>query len=315
MQTRHNRFPMTMAPDFACDCSGVQRGAACRDFTLDGFLLYHKGGIYSAGLNPLMLLYKDASISRLFAANVIAFALDDRGAEEERDIVVKLRVTAYGEVITGDDPPVVVGRIDHAAACNVVGRMLGDVARHDTICQCALKGFDYVGGAAAKVEVMRVLPHTAVADSWSKLAFLWLAHSQSPLPPGRLHELLQQRGEERRAGAEVGAQAQAQARMQEQTACGKGFGWRGWANLSSLWDRVTRMAATASTATSPGLDCADKELKVLAGEPCKEVGAVFPVDSDWPYVARRRRRGFASERGAKEGGANGSARPTGGPDL
>ena len=156
---------------------------------------------------------------------------------------------------------------------------------------------------------MRVLPHTAVADSWSKLAFLWLAHSQSPLPPGRLHELLQQRGEERRAGAEVGAQAQAQARVQEQAA------WRGWTNLSSLWDRVTRMAATASTATSPGLDCADKELKVLAGEPCKEVGSVYPVDSDWPYVARRRRRGFASERGAKEGGANGSARPTGEPDL
>lgn len=310
---------MTMAPDFACDCSGVQRAAACSDFTLDGFLLYHKSGIYSAGLNPLMLLYKDASISRLFAANVIAFARDDRGAEEERDIVVKLCVTTHREVMTDDDPPVMVGRIDHAAACNVVEGELGDTARNDTICQCSLKGFDYVRGAAAKVEVMQVLPHAAVADSWSKLAFLWLAHSQSPLPPGRLQELLQQRGEERRAGAEVGAQARVQARMQEQTVCGKGFEWRGWANLSSLWDRVTRLAATASTATSPGQDCADKELKVLAGEPRKEVGSVFSVDTDWPYVARRRRRGFAKgqaawERGADPWGAKGSARHTGEPD-
>ena len=306
---------MTMAPGFACDCSGVQRAAACKDFTPDGFLLYHKSGIYSAGLNPLMLLYKDASISRLFAANVIASVRDDRGAEEELDIVVKLRVTTHREVMTGDDPPVVVGRIDHAAACNVVGGMLGDAGRNDTICQCALKGFDLVGGAAAKVEVMRVLPHTALADSWSKLAFLWLAHSQSPLPAGRLQELLQQRAEERRAGAEVGAQAQAQARMQEQTACGKGFGWRGWANLSCLWDRVTRLVATASTATSPGQDCADKESKVLAGEPLKELASVISVDSDWPYVARRRRRGFAKRQAAWERGAKGSAWHTGEPDL
>jgi hypothetical protein len=146
--SRTNALPIRLAPQFACTSAGVASALACIGYELDGVLLYNKQAVYTPGLSPLSLLWKDASNSRLFANTLLTtpalaaqtpaslshpakIEASARGGEERREsaIVAKLFVDSNLFVVTGDKPAVCLGQI--TVTDGRVGKQPGPVAGNE----------------------------------------------------------------------------------------------------------------------------------------------------------------------------------------
>jgi hypothetical protein len=167
--SRTNALPIRLAPQFACTSSGVASALAYTGYELDGVLLYNKQAVYTPGLSPLTLLWKDASNSRLFANTLFSPALaahtpaslshpakieaSARGGEErtetaiaefvgersefargggestETAIAAKLLVDSNLFVVTGDTPAVCLGQM--TVSDGRVGKLPGPVAGNE----------------------------------------------------------------------------------------------------------------------------------------------------------------------------------------
>ena len=103
----HNPYPLHLLPWFCCDPQGLE--AAYRSlavpFTRDGLQFIHRDSHYAIGLTPLMLLWKDGACS-----TYLAEAYKDLDPAIQ---VVCLQVTDNGDLLTHDEPQVVVA---HAGA-------------------------------------------------------------------------------------------------------------------------------------------------------------------------------------------------------
>jgi snurportin-1 len=97
-----NPHPFHVLPWYSCDPAGLD--AAYRSlavpFTRDGLQFLHRDSHYENGLTPLMLVWKDSACSTYLS-------------EVYKDVdpsiqVACLTVTAAGDLLTSDDPPIVV---------------------------------------------------------------------------------------------------------------------------------------------------------------------------------------------------------------
>lgn len=114
-----NPFPMHLLPWYCCDSEGLE--AAYRSlavpFTRDGLLFLHRDSNYEIGLTPLMLVWKDSNCSTYLS-------------EVYKDIdpaiqVVCLQVTETGDLLTHDEPQIVIAQAGAELAASFVRNKKG----------------------------------------------------------------------------------------------------------------------------------------------------------------------------------------------
>ncbi|ETV90566.1 hypothetical protein, variant [Aphanomyces invadans] len=148
--TNANPYAFEPVPSYDCTVDGlIAAHATTFSFTKDGLLFYCKAGMYTPGLTPLVLLWRDADTSQYENQLSVVLEVDDDGlACATSDHVVMYTFTPEQakaeEVVAGDLVRVSVESIEWGGD--------GDV--------------EVTGAVFQK----RCSPQRGVADSWTKLA-------------------------------------------------------------------------------------------------------------------------------------------------
>ncbi|KAI3777667.1 hypothetical protein L1987_47468 [Smallanthus sonchifolius] len=168
----YHRYRFSLIPVYSCDHEGLQTAyAGAVSYVKDGLLFYNKHAHYQTGNTPLVLVWKDETCSQY------VIDTDNKGQFPNQQQVV-LELQDNGQLVTSDDPPVVLGCLN-AYFIQETGLHSGNLVRF------AVNdgGLTFVDGKLEKADlhyIGKVHRARAFADSYSKIVFQYMVR-HSPL--------------------------------------------------------------------------------------------------------------------------------------
>ncbi|XP_071711675.1 uncharacterized protein [Rutidosis leptorrhynchoides] len=170
--SNYHRYRFSVVPVYNCDREGLQTAyTGTVPYVKDGLLFYNKHAHYQTGNTPLALVWKDDTCSQY------VIDTDNKGQVPNQQQVV-LELQDNGQLVTSDDPPVVLGCLN-ATFIQETGLHSGNLVRF------ALNegGLTFVDGNLKKADLLyigNVHRARAFADSYSKIVFQYMVR-RSPL--------------------------------------------------------------------------------------------------------------------------------------
>ncbi|KAI3765978.1 hypothetical protein L2E82_16025 [Cichorium intybus] len=168
----YHRYRFSLIPVYNCDHEGLQTAyTGGVPYVKDGLLFYNKHAHYQTGNTPLALVWKDETCSQY------VIDTDNKGQIPNQQQVV-LEVQENGQLVTSDDPPVVLGCLN-ATFIQETELHLGNLVRFAV----NEGGLTFVGGKLEKADLQyigKVHRARAFADSYSKIVFQYMVR-HSPL--------------------------------------------------------------------------------------------------------------------------------------
>ncbi|KAM0060090.1 putative snurportin-1 [Helianthus debilis subsp. tardiflorus] len=168
----YHRYRFSLVHVYSCDHEGLQTAyTGAVPYLKDGLLFYNKHAHYQTGNTPLVLVWKDESCSQY------VIDTDNKGQVPNQQQVV-LELQDNGQLVTSDDPPVVLGCLN-ATFIQETGLQSGNLVRF------AVNdgGLTFVDGKLEKADlhyIGKVHRARAFADSYSKIVFQYMVR-HSPL--------------------------------------------------------------------------------------------------------------------------------------
>lgn len=168
----HHRYRFSLISVNNCDHEGLQTAyTGAVPYVKDGLLFYNKHAHYQTGNTPLTLVWKDETCSQY------VIDTDNKGQVPNQQQVV-LELQDDGQLVTSDDPPVVLGCLN-ANFIQETGLHPGNLVRFAV----NEGGLTFVDGKLEKADLQylgKVHRARAFADSYSKIVFQYMVR-HSPL--------------------------------------------------------------------------------------------------------------------------------------
>ncbi|PWA81841.1 hypothetical protein CTI12_AA184870 [Artemisia annua] len=168
----YHKYRFSLVPVYNCDHEGLQTAyTGVVPYVKDGLLFYNKHAHYQTGTTPLTLVWKDDTCSQY------VIDTDNKGQIPNQQQVV-LELQDNGQLVTSDDPPVVLGCLN-AAFIQEAGLRSGNLIRFAV----NEGGLTFVDGKLEKADLQYIgkVPRArAFADSYSKIIFQYMVR-HSPL--------------------------------------------------------------------------------------------------------------------------------------
>ncbi|CAH1423190.1 unnamed protein product [Lactuca virosa] len=168
----YHRYRFSLIPVYNCDHEGLQTAYTGQvPYAKDGLLFYNKHAHYQTGNTPLALVWKDETCSEY------VIDTDNKGQIPNQQQVV-LEIQENGELVTSDDPPVLLGCLN-AGFIQETGLNFGNLVRFAV----SEGGLTFMNGKVEKADLQyigKVHRARAFADSYSKIVFQYMVR-HSPL--------------------------------------------------------------------------------------------------------------------------------------
>ncbi|KAJ9568263.1 hypothetical protein OSB04_004229 [Centaurea solstitialis] len=168
----YHKYRFSLIPVYNCDHEGLQTAyTGAVPYVKDGLLFYNKHAHYQTGNTPLVLVWKDETCSQY------VIDTDNKGQVPNQQQVV-LELQDNGQLVTSDDPPVVLGCLN-AVFIQETGLHPGNLVRFAV----NEGGLTFVDGKLEKADLQylgKVHRARAFADSYSKIVFQYMVR-HSPL--------------------------------------------------------------------------------------------------------------------------------------
>nr|XP_043614818.1 snurportin-1 [Erigeron canadensis] len=168
----YHRYRFSLLSVDNCDQEGLQTAyTGSVPYVKDGLLFYNKHAHYQTGNTPLALVWKDQMCSQY------VIDTDNKGQVPNQQQVV-LELQDNGQLVTSDDPPVVLGCLN-ATFIQETGLNSGNLLRFAV----NEGGLTFVDGKLEKANLQyvgKVHRARAFADSYSKIVFQYMVR-HSPL--------------------------------------------------------------------------------------------------------------------------------------